>query len=148
MGKGSGAGGARGGGGGGGGKVISEDTLSMSSIQGRKGYDKAEKVAGPIVNNIKPGEQVIIERTYKDGRAETMTITAKPTSTTFRDGSKRQYLGGEIKDTQYATYTSESLFSGPYGGNNRDSFGLIDQMRLDSSKVRSVKVTYKGKGKK
>lgn len=147
MGKGSGAGGARGGGGGGG-KVISEDTMSMSSIQGRKGYDKAEKVAGPIANNIKPGEKVIIERTYKDGRTETMTITAKTTSKTYRDGSKKQYLGGEVKDTYYATYTSDDLFSGPYGGNNRDSFGLISHMRLDSSKVRSVKVTYKGKGKK
>lgn len=148
MGKGGGKSSARGGGGGG--RVLSEQTFQSKDLKTGKDRigenarfnSEVGSYADSVASEVKPGDKITIEKTFKDGTTQSATLTVKAENKTWRDGSTTTQLNVEKSGSLNLPDASTSGYFGTVG---RSPWGanLAADITADRSKVRSVKITLR-----
>lgn len=153
MGKGGGKSAARGGGGGAakaGGKdtnkVTQEKEFSAADLKAGKDRigepkpfnSEVKNYADDVANSVKPGDKIIVEKSFKNGTTQSTTLTVKESTQTMYDGSTRTNLG--VQGNGFNSYLGDTFLG---TSNKPDGWRLAELISTKRSSVKSVRVRVK-----
>lgn len=129
-----------------GGQITHEKTFAAKDLKagtGRTGEpnrynDTVESYANQIAQDVKPGDQIIVEKSMKDGSTRSTTLTAKETTKEWMGGTTTKGLGVSVSGNTRGIEDPSFRFLGESG--TRSGSDLAAFISHGRSQVKSVRV--------